>query len=385
MKKNILIYNESFFSLSETFIYHYVLGAAEHFNVHLLSHKIENRDLFPLPVNVFDHELLSKRDPFLKIRPVLQKVINKDKTKIPLKYRIIIQSLIRNTPIDLIHAHYGQNGLAILPYARKYNIPLIITFHGYDASRAINSQKYLSDVKNMFEYASAVVIVSPHMIDNLNLEPYSEKVHIIPCGVDADVFLPKNTHEKDTVDILHAGRLVEKKGVPDLIKVFQRLERKYSNLKLHIVGAGPQYKVCWDLVSTFRISSEKVKFYGAQPHSEVKRLMEQADIYVLNSRMADDGNMEGLPVTILEAMSMQKAIVSTLHAGIPLAITSEKDGILVPEKDNDALEKAIERLYLDKKLRTQLGESARQKVIMNFTVKIMQSKINTVYQSILSR
>ena len=110
--------------------------------------------------------------------------------------------------------------------------------------------------------------------------------------------------------------------------------------------------------------------------------MSEADVFVLNSRVGKDGDMEGLPVSLLEAMSMQLAVISTRHAGIPQAIKNGKDGLLIDEKDNNALLAGLEKLINDAGLRKRLGEAARQTVISRFTDADTNKKIAAVYRGV---
>jgi colanic acid/amylovoran biosynthesis glycosyltransferase len=383
MNKNLLIFNEKFFSISETFIYNYIVGSVKEYNINLLSNKWENRDIFPLQDTVHVHRVDKYKSVFDKYLTILYRKYLGHSTKFSLYYQFYIRSILKNTPIDLIHAHYGTNGITILPYASKMNVPLVVTFHGYDASKLTSNKEYIKSLKDLFEYASAIIVVSPHMVENLKLDPFMNKVHLVPYGIDTEYFKPNSASDKSTIGIIHFGRLVEKKGVPDLIKVFSKLVGRYNNIKLHIVGNGPKLNECRQVVSEMNITADKVVFYGAQPPSVIKKMVEQADIFVLNSRTAHDGNMEGMPNSILEAMSMEKAVVSTYHAGIPYVIRNGYNGLMVPENDNKALEAAIEKLCLDRQLRTQLGRNARQTVLEKFTVQIMQSNVNAIYKSIL--
>jgi colanic acid/amylovoran biosynthesis glycosyltransferase len=383
MKNNLLIFNRKYFQLSETFIYHYVVGAAKEYRIHLLSYEMENKDIFPLPDYTEVYKLRYYHNMYDRIKSSIQRILGKNDSIFSDYYDKYIISIIKDVPIHLVHAHYGDYACTILPIAQKCNVPLIVNFHGYDASRSTLSSEYMQNLKELFGYAAAIIIVSPHMIDTLELTPYYHKVHLIPYGIDADYFKPDVSQTKNTIDILHSGRIVDKKGVPDVIKVFHRLQNKYKNLKLHIIGDGAQLEECKNIALDLAIPENCIRFYGAQSHASVKAYMENADIFVLNSRTSKNGNMEGLPNSILEAMSMEKAVVSTEHAGIPYAITSGKTGLLVPERDNAALEAAIERLYLDRQLRLQLGKAARQSILKNFTVQKMQSKINSVYKSVL--
>jgi glycosyltransferase involved in cell wall biosynthesis len=174
---------------------------------------------------------------------------------------------------------------------------------------------------------------------------------------------------------------VPKKGVPDVITVFAALKTKYPDLQLHILGDGQERKHCEVLVSKNNLGGS-VFFYGAQPQPIVKDLMRACDIFVLNSRTDDSGDMEGLPNTILEAMSLEKAVVATYHAGIPQAIRSGINGLLVPERDNAQLTIAFEKLITDAPLRELLGKNARQTILQDFTIEKMQERLCDVLSAV---
>jgi colanic acid/amylovoran biosynthesis glycosyltransferase len=107
--------------------------------------------------------------------------------------------------------------------------------------------------------------------------------------------------------------------------------------------------------------------------------MKDADIYVLNSRTDDKGDMEGLPNSILEAMSMEKPVISTYHAGIPQAIQDGVNGLLVKERDNEGLAAALEKLIQDRDMRRRLGVEARKTIVANFSANSMETKIQSVF------
>jgi glycosyltransferase involved in cell wall biosynthesis len=273
--------------------------------------------------------------------------------------------------------------MLIYPLARMFKIPLVITFHGMDASPQLTVKpEYKRRLGKMLDYAGAIIIVSPHMKDTLRLNEHLHKTHIIPCGVNPDEFdRVEHSQQNDSITILHSGRLVSKKGVPDLIRVFAILSHRYSNIRLNVIGDGPELDLCRLAAEDARAGS--IHFLGARPHEEVKRCMAEADIFVLNSREGDNGDMEGVPVSLLEAMSMKLAVVSTFHAGIPYAITNEVDGILVEEKNNIALSAALVKVISNEPLRMQLGEAARRTVVNKFTLTETVRKISDVYKTAL--
>jgi colanic acid/amylovoran biosynthesis glycosyltransferase len=378
----VLMFNHAFFQLSETFIYKQVTGMPADVEIELLAFEINNEEKFPLKNKKYKVRRIGniKERFFTAIR----KYVFGIRYKTGSSAYAAIKKILEQTKYDIIHAHFGFNALLIFPLAKLFNIPLVVTFHGVDASpQRLKRREYRRRVKKMLEYASAIIIVSPHMKDTLQLKEHAGKTYLIPCGVDPEEFKPgEKLNTTAPFIILHSGRLVSKKGVPDLVKVFASLSRRYSNIRLIVIGHGPEINQCKQFAK--RAANNSVQFLGARSHDEVRNFMAEADVFVLNSRTGADGDMEGLPVSLLEAMSMQLAVISTRHAGIPVAITDELDGVLIDEKNNSALSSALETLIKDAALRKRLGEAARQTIIDRFTDVETNNKIAGVYRLIFN-
>lgn len=377
---NVLVYNDSFFKTSQTFLYHQVISLQRKYGVILMAEKFVNPHGFDIDsfqkVKIKQPDALPGRIFSKLVRSKYDTTFHVD---IPSYFRF--KKVLKKGKISAIHAHFGQNAVQLFPFAKKYSIPLVVTFHGYDASQALSDEIYRKKLPGLFDYASAVIIVSSHMLDTLNLKPWKDKVHVIPCSVDPEDFMVRTENNSSTLRILHSGRLTAKKGVPDLIRVFHNLTKTHSGIELHLVGDGKEMEECRSLVEEFKLDGI-VQFYGAVSHKEVKKIMSTADIFVLNSRVDETGDMEGTPVTLLEAMSAKVPVVSTYHAGIPDVVEDEVNGLLVPEKDNIALEKALDKLINNPKLRTRYADKARITVEKKHTVEHMKRKLEQVYETI---
>jgi glycosyltransferase involved in cell wall biosynthesis len=378
-KNRILVYNDSFFITSQTFIYYQVQSLSEKYEVDLLGLKFVNPHGYEID-SFRTHEISLPKNTFEKaVSKMYRESFNSPLNLNPRSY-VRLRKLFKKNSYSAIHAHFGYNGLNILKHAKKCRLPLVVTFHGYDASRMLSDETYKNRLPELFEYASAIILVSRHMIDNLNLERWLDKVKIIPCTVDPDVFEIRRENSTNGIKILHSGRLVDKKGVPDLIKVFRNLRRRYDNIELHIVGDGKKLERCKELVQKFKLD-KNVTFYGAVSHDDVKNILSKADIFVLNSRVGDDGDMEGTPVTLLEAMCSKVPVISTRHAGIPDVIEDGVNGLLVDERDNEGLEDALSTFIENPELRQNCAENARNTVLKEYTVDRMKEKLIQVFQS----
>jgi colanic acid/amylovoran biosynthesis glycosyltransferase len=367
-----LVFNHSFFPISETFIYRQINGAVLKGNqVVYLGYDFLNEDIFPVndqKIRIKEYVNLLDKVSTKFLKGFFYSYFKKN-IGLSLFNFIKLKKQVKELNPDLIHAHFGTNGLTIFPLAKSLNIPLVVSFHGIDASpEALRVSRYKNYLPLLFEYAKSIIVVSPHMIDTLGLSAWQNKTHFVPYGVESSKF--NRTHDalKDntTLRLLHSGRMVSKKGVPDLIRVCIRLHEKGIKIQLDVIGDGPELQLCKDIAN--ESNTHFIKFWGALPHNEVKNFMNDADIFILNSRTGENGDMEGMPNAILEAMSMGLPVVSTYHAGIPEVITTDVDGLLVNEKDNNALELALERLINDASLRDRIGEAAKKRILDKFSV-----------------
>lgn len=376
----VVIFNRAFFYISETFIYQQVKGMPPDIDISLVGFEIVNEDAFPL--NNKKYRIKRSANFFDRAFSSISKRIFRSPAGIGFFSSGEVKTLLQKINPDAIHAHFGFNALTIYPIAKALNIPMVVTFHGVDASpEYLKNETYRHRIRELTDYAKGIIIVSPHMIETLQLSEHKNKTHLIPCGVNPDEFQREPRHENaDVVNILHSGRLVAKKGVPDLVRVFIMLHQKHPNIRLHIIGDGPELALCRQLAQT--LAGDNVVFYGSQSHQKVKEIMSDSDIFVLNSRTSDTGDMEGVPVSILEAMSMQLPVLSTRHAGIPYVITDQQDGLLVDEKDNAQLINALERLIVDSSLRRRLGKESRLTVSERFTAEQVNRRIAEVYRQL---
>lgn len=385
MKKKILVYNYLFFELSETFIYLQVKLMLKFFDISLIGYEIKNSNHFD--TNGMKIRVIERIDqPFWRL---IYKVARRLRLYFPFERveKRMLECILKRNDFGLLHAHFGYNAVKILPLAKKFNIPLIVSFHGIDASKRIFDQpKYFKRLPQLLDYASKIVVASQHMTANLQITAVNRsKVVHIPYSVDTEYFgAPiRNGKSSGVLNILHSGRLVPKKGILDLIRVFKDLRLEFRDIRLHILGEGDDYQQAYEMVKANDMR-ERVVFYGSQPQDKVKELMQMSDIFVLNSRVADDGDMEGTPVSLLEAMSTGMAVVSTFHAGIPEVIQNEYNGLLVAERDNEQLLKAIRRLLVDQSLRMSLAANARKTVLEKFNLRTLESELLSIYNSVLA-
>jgi glycosyltransferase involved in cell wall biosynthesis len=246
---------------------------------------------------------------------------------------------LRRHHARLIHVHFGPAGLEMLPVARSLGLPLLVSFHGADATSAIATDKYLNSLRKLFTYAH-VIAISKVMAERLiswGADP--ARMDIYHCGVPLEDFryiertsLKDKVARGELIELIQVSNFVEKKGHCHTVAAFSELLAKYPRCRLTLIGDGPLRKSIELQVSNLGIM-EQVRFLGKQPKEKVIPQLEKADIFLHHSITAADGDQEGVPTSIMDAMATGLPVVSTFHSGIPEIISDGHDGLLVPERD----------------------------------------------------
>jgi len=286
-----------------------------------------------------------------------------------------IQLFLKKHRVKSVLAEFGHHGCMILPVAEEIGIPVYTYFRGYDASIKLNDLQVRYTYRNLIPRMAGIFAVSPHLLKNLKeIGVKWNQAHVIPSGTDTQLFTPG---KKDPNLLLSVGRFVEKKAPDITLRAFAKMVSKYPNIRLVMVGDGPLLEKCRSLAITLGID-KSVIFTGAQPHHVVRDYMAKASFFLLHSVTDDNGNTEGFPSVIQEAMSAGCVVVSTRHGGIPYFITDGKSGILVDEFDLTAYTQILNNLLLDTKLQKSISKNARNDAISKFDYHKLYKKVESI-------
>ena len=299
---------------------------------------------------------------------------------------------IAREEVDLLHAHFGVEGLYALPFALRHELPLITTFWGFDATMS-RTKLLLSGKPAWMRYAlfaerlrrrGTLFIAVSEFIRSRLLEsgfpPDRTIVHY--NGVDLTAFTPPD-HETDARTILSVGRLVEKKGMEYLIEAFARIAGEVPEVRLEIAGDGPLRRPLEQLTSERGLSA-RVTFHGSLPHPVVAGLMQRASIVCQPSVTAANGDSEGLPTVVLEAAATGRPLIGTHHSGIPEIIADGTTGFLVPERDVAALADRLLLLLTSAELRRKMGDAGRRRIEQEFDLGKQAKRLEEIYRETIS-
>lgn len=366
----ILHFVDYFSPNTHTFIYDYIIELDNHkINNYVLTLNWVNRENRPYK-NVIEVKI--KRDFFWLILRSLA-LLNRKPSK---KYTILrreLRAIVKKLKPEIIHAQFGNNGVLIAPIAKEFNIPLVVTFHGYDVSILTKKPFWIQNYKKLFQTGQLFIGVSNHICNKIkNLGCNENKIIRFAAGIKIENFKFRETviDVDQEIKLIHIGRLIEKKSPLLLIKAFKLVSDYYENklkLSLTIIGDGPLQDDTMKLIKQLNLN-EKVKMLGAVKHDEIMNLLYESHIYTQHCVTAQNGDQEGLGISFLEASATGLPIVTTNHNGIPDAVINYKTGFLVPEGDYQTMAKKIIELIENPDLAKKFGIQGRKHVENNFDI-----------------
>jgi colanic acid/amylovoran biosynthesis glycosyltransferase len=273
---------------------------------------------------------------------------------------------LRTYGVRVALGEYLNASLEWLPLADELGIPFFAHAHGYDVSLCLQDSLYRAEYLRYRDAAGVITMSQASRARLLDLGLPPDRTYAIPYGIDVPAEFTERP-ERPLVTVLAAGRMVVKKGPVLTIDAFARARASVPSLRLHYVGGGPLFA---DVEAAIRIArlQDNVVLLGTQPNPAVRRCMSAADIFTQHSVVSPhDGDEEGLPVVILEAMAHGLPVVSTRHAGIPEAVEDGVTGYLVAEGDTDAMGDAIAELARDPRRRRAMGKAGWERARALFT------------------
>ncbi|MYA06518.1 MAG: glycosyltransferase family 4 protein [Holophagales bacterium] len=303
---------------------------------------------------------------------------------------------------DLFHAHWvAPNGLvALWPGVHGRGTLIAAGLHGSDVFLA---EKALARpaIRRALTRCDLLTGCSPELVERVRRIGFRGKPsRVIPYGVDTDMFRPLaevpdepveetwrerlNIPDNSTV-LLGVGRLATKKGFQVLIDVLPRLLSDFSDLHAIIAGDGDQMADFRATVDGWRPDhTGRIHLPGAVAHDDLPGLYRSADLFVLPAVHDPQGNVDGLPNVILEALASGLPVVATSVSGIPLAVESGVQGVLVPEQDRAALREAIAGILGNPEQRRLMGARARSRAVSQLTWDIVAGRYRQAYLDALT-
>ncbi len=292
-----------------------------------------------------------------------------------------LADILIHQPLARLHAHFANDPTLVTMFAHQLTgIPYAFTAHAKD----IYVKTPPDQLRVEAELAQAVITCTEYNRRYLlsRIGPtLNGKLQCIYHGLDLSefAFLWPRVAVPGPPLILSVARLVEKKGLRDLIVAAHILRQKGYCFQIEIVGDGPLRRALDGQVTQLGLN-DWVRLLGSQPHEIVRLAYQRASIFALPCIVAGDGDRDGIPNVLLEAMGSGIPVVSTSVSGIPELINSERDGLLVPPNNPRMLAQALGQLLGDPKLAERLARAGRAKIEGRYSVDRTASRLVAIFQ-----
>jgi colanic acid/amylovoran biosynthesis glycosyltransferase len=280
---------------------------------------------------------------------------------------VVLAREARLRGITHLHAHFATASTTVARLAARFaRVPYTMTAHAKDI---FHESVRPDDLRRKLRDAAATVTVSDYNVEYLHdsYGPAAEGVRRIYNGLELERF-PYEEPRVRVPEIVAVGRLVEKKGFADLIEACSLLRDRGVKVQCRIIGLGEQEPELRAAVERLGLEN-RVELPGPRPQGELIEVVGSAAVFAAPCVVGGDGNRDGLPTVLLEAMALGTPCVSTDVTGIPEVLRDGETGLMVPQREPAALADAIERLLADPELRVGLADRARRLVEAEFDVR----------------
>lgn len=342
----------------------------------VIAQKRENADRFP-----FQNIRVVKKPALHFLRRTWFKQIADRPWQIsPAEVRATERALTESNA-ELLHIYFGHIAMLLRPLIRQWQKPSLVSFHGADVLVDMQKPAYRHATEEMLSLVRRVLVRSASLkraVIDLGCAP--GKIEIQRAGIPlADFpFRERGIPGDGQWRLLQAGRLIEKKGLKTTLRAFAKFRKEFPAARLTIAGEGPQLEELQSLARELQIDGA-VDFVGFVSQEELRELLYSSQIFLHPSEMGCDGNQEGVPNSMLEAMSSGLPVFATRHGGIPEAIENKVSGILINERDHRALaDGLIETAKSPDRLRA-MGHVASESVAKNFNQTEQARLLEEIY------
>ena len=401
----VAVFSKAFPVLSETFIINQIIGLVElGGDVDIITNEaikgsvmhssIKENDLMSRVISLGLNSSYSKRKKIYIAILNLIKLVGLLKFKeifsilfdryLFLGQKLNLLSAVKQlgiTPLeyDNVICHFGDNAYYVYKMRSLglFSGKISVVFHGYEISRHAIVNKYIKQYEQVFKFCEYLLPISElwrRKLIGFGCDPLKIKVHRMGINIDDFNFFNINRKFSKPLSIIQVGRLTEKKAILNSIKAVIHA-RNEIDLIFTVIGDGELFSEAKELIYNNNAESF-IKLLGSQPQSVVKEYLKGTDIFLLPSVRASDGDMEGIPVALMEAMASGLVVLSTYHSGIPELILDMESGFLVEEGDIKSIADCIVRIsnLTDEQIAI-IRKSARETCVEKYNNKLLNEEV----------
>ena len=318
-------------------IYRQIVGL-ERVQPMVIAQKREEEARFP-----FRDVTLVRKPPAHFLRRFRYRQLRDAPWQMSSREREMLLAVLGSRKAKLLHIYFGHIAVHLLPLMRAAAAPSVVSFHGADAGVDLQKPAYRQATREMLAAARLVLVRSDSLgqaLRDLGCDAAKIRVHRTGIPIENFEFRERVWPKDGAWQLLQAGRLIEKKGIAVSLRAFARFATRFPRARFTIAGDGPLRDQLKRAAKSLGLS-DRVRFTGFVPQKQLRELFYDSHIFLHPSQMTADGNREGVPNSMLEAMATGLPVFATRHGGIPEAIEDGASGVLVAERDEDALSEAL--------------------------------------------
>ncbi|MFN0127318.1 MAG: glycosyltransferase [Verrucomicrobiales bacterium] len=344
----------------------------------VMTHRRENETLFPWPAK---HLGILPRAPGRWARRLWYRTV-RGGPRVPPTFGEVKAFLyqVRRFEAEVLHIYFGHQAVRWLPVVQTCPIPVVVSFHGADVGVGVTP----AELGAVFRRAALVLARSEALLADLAAHGCPRgKLRLQRTGIPLDFWSPPEVARVFSPpdgewQCVQACRFVEKKGLSTTLKAFAEVARARPRARLVLIGDGPMRDPLQRLAATLGVA-ERVQFAGFLPPEALRSVLHAAHLFFHPSETLADGNREGVPNSLLEAMATGLPVVATRHGGIPEAVADGAQGRLVDERDAPALAAAALSLLSDPLRMRAMGDAARIAVMEKFERRAQTAVLEACY------
>lgn len=278
----------------------------------------------------------------------------------------LIAPQLKAEGITHVHAHFASSATSVSYYLNQImGMGYSFTAHAKDIFLDTVANDVLNRKMKTADFVVTISDFNHHFLSGIAPET---PLHRIYNGLDLNMFTPNGVTPSGKPLILAVGRLVEKKGFDDLVRAAAILKAEGLDFEFQIIGTGEQEQSLRNLIAKLDVG-DVVSMPGPMPREELLKLYPQASVFAAPCVVGKDGNRDGLPTVLIEAMAMNVPVVSTPVTGIPEIVRDEETGLLVEPGAPQELAEAIKQLLSDRESAMQMATAGRELIESQFDLR----------------
>jgi colanic acid/amylovoran biosynthesis glycosyltransferase len=352
------------------------ITALERFRPVVIAQKREEAERFPfsaIEVVGKPHTHFLRRFWFKQLRQAPWQISTGELQK--------LLTILDHYDAQLLHIYFGHIAVHLLPLIKNWPRPTVVSFHGADVMVDMEKPAHRATTERMLRAVRLVLVRSRSLRDAvIRIGCPENKIRIQRTGIPVaeTPFVARDWPADGRWRLVQAGRLVEKKGCATSLRAFAEFAARYPEATFTIAGEGPLQNELQAQARQLGIA-EKVFFRGFISQKELREIFYSSHIFLHPSETGADGNQEGVPNSMLEAMASGLPVFATMHGGIPEAVEHDRSGILVEEKDYSALAAKLLELARAPQRLSELARCGAEKVAEEFNQEAQVRKLENYY------